>query len=105
MRCRSGAADGLLGGLPPRAESAATGGPTGDWRRGDPKAPGGGAPAARRGRGMTRTIAVVVLFSLTLALLAAPLAVEPQQRGKVYRIALMDPAAATDMTEAKNLNY
>src|SRR5262245_21169297 len=73
-----GPADRLLGSLSTRAESAAGGGPTrGSGRRG-PAAPGGGAPAARRGCGMTRTTPVV-LFSLTLALLAAPLAIEAQQ--------------------------
>jgi putative ABC transport system substrate-binding protein len=43
---------------------------------------------------------------LTLALLVATLAAEAQQRGKVYRIALVHPVAAVaDMTEAKDPYY
>ncbi len=52
---------------------------------------------------MTR---VSMVLLLALALLAAPLAAEAQQPGKVYRIALVNPAAAVaDMTEAKDPYY
>ena len=46
---------------------------------------------------------LVLAVTVTIGLLAAPLAAEAQQPGKVYRIALVHPAAAVaDMTEAKD---
>jgi putative ABC transport system substrate-binding protein len=51
---------------------------------------------------MTRVSMVVFL---ALALLAAPLAAEAQQVGKVYRIVLVHPAAIADLTEAKNPHF
>jgi putative tryptophan/tyrosine transport system substrate-binding protein len=48
----------------------------------------------------------VAVALLCLALLAAPYAAGAQQRGKVYRIALVHPVAAVaDMTEAKDPYY
>jgi putative ABC transport system substrate-binding protein len=49
---------------------------------------------------------LVLAVTLTIGLLAAPLAAGAQQRGKVYRIALVHPAlAVADMTEAKDPYY